>query len=439
MVGVPVLSLVPCFIQLLKIPITHHTVSIGIGISMAVSAVILAIRFRKPKFSVTMPQLYEIPFFIVIAVLMGVSIWRCYYYPVTPRDMLSGPELLAEFTVREKTMINSVYNIDLQTTNNYFKSPYITCLQIMYKLLVQPFGQIWLSVLFISFTGWFYIQLRERIHPVFAGILLLCFFIIPDMFAYTFMILYDYSNMVFFCVGFFFISRFIHHNKMNDLAFAAFMLGLSTYIRTETLVLVGLATPLITWHLWKKQQLALPKVAMHSAVFLLTSAFFYLLCTNVFIASFVPVHFDVSSQMNKNLANVGQYFHRFTDMNELLLFSQGGQNIYGMFNYIFVFVLILDLVWPRKYNLEARVALYGIAVVYFGLPLLNYLFPLVDLFNTTKRGFFKAMPLMVLYMANSGFLQKISTLIKNWEYPEFKEQKMEPVARKPMPRAPLKK
>ncbi|MFI5195924.1 MAG: hypothetical protein ACHQD8_02450 [Chitinophagales bacterium] len=50
------------------------------------------------------------------------------------------------------------------------------------------------------------------------------------------------------------------------------------------------------------------------------------------------------------------------------------------------------------------------------MALLGYLIPLVDLMNTTKRGLFKALPLMLLYMANSASLQRISEAIKQWEF-----------------------
>lgn len=428
-VSVPVLSMVPCCVQLLKLPIDLQTISIGVGILAGLSALSLLIKFKKPKFNIDLPSIYELPFITVYVVLLIISVWRCYYYPPTARDMLSGPELIAEYAVREKTMINSVFSIDLQTTNNYFKSPYITSLQIIYKLLVQPFGQLWLSVLVLPYTVWLYSILREKIHPVLAGALMLCYFAIPDLFAYTFLILYDYSNMVFFFAGYYFIARHMETKRMHDFAFSAFLFGLSTYIRTETLVMVGMTTPLLIYYFYKQEKMQLQKIAIRIVMFSVVPLAFYYLCNHIFVHNFVPVEaFEkyLSSQINPNLGKVSTLFDRFSDMNELLLFSKGGEAIYGCYIYIFCFFLFADVVWPRKYNLEARIALYGIAVVYFGLPFLNYLFPLVDLFNTTKRGFFKALPLMAFYMANSGILLRVSGWMKNWEYPALKAKKDEP-------------
>jgi len=77
--------------------------------------------------------------------------------------------------------------------------------------------------------------------------------------------------------------------------------------------------------------------------------------------------------------------------------------------------LLLDLFWIRRFNNIAVISLFGIAVVYIGLAFLGYLLPLVDLVNTTKRGLFKALPLMLLYMSNSGATLLLSDKIKNWE------------------------
>ena len=58
--------------------------------------------------------------------------------------------------------------------------------------------------------------------------------------------------------------------------------------------------------------------------------------------------------------------------------------------------------------------LYGILAVYFGLALLGFLIPLVDLENTTKRGLFKLLPLMLLYLCNSSSIAFISGKLARW-------------------------
>ncbi|MCD6010813.1 MAG: hypothetical protein K0Q79_675 [Flavipsychrobacter sp.] len=414
MVGVPVISFGPCILQLLHIPIDAQSVTITAAVMGALHAIPLFVPFRRPRFKFNLPQLYQVPFLLVITALVLISVWRCYYYPTYARDMLSGPELIAEYTVREKTMINSVFTIDLHTTNNHFKSPYITTLQVIYKLLVHPFGGLWLSVLFVSFMIWLYTLVKERIHPVLAGFLLFLFISTPELYAYTYLVLYDYSNMVLFFCGFYFLVRYTDEYKANQLLFAAFLFGIATYIRAETLMLVAMIVPLLLVYLYKDK---MPKQGIVKvALFMAVPVFFYVLCIHVFVRLFVPVPFDVGGQMNQDLGNISVFFHRLLEVQSPLIFSRGGLLVFGFFIPFFYAVLLVDLAWQRKFSRESVIMLYGIAVVMIGLPFISYLFPLADLYNTTKRGLFKMLPLMLIYLANSSTLQRLSELIKKWEF-----------------------
>lgn len=414
--GVGLIAFVPCLLQLFGIPITILSSCIGVSVFVALLCIsLMRSRARITIPSLKLPALYEWPFIIVILLLALVSVWRCFYYPPSPRDMLSGPELIAEYAVREGTMINSVFTIDLQTTNNHFKSPFITGLQILYKLLVNEFGQQWLSVIFLSFIAWLYVLLRRWVHPIIAGMLLLFFVATPDLFAYSYLMLYDYSNMVYFFFGFYFLKCYLLDRNQPDLLFSAFLVGLATYVRNETLVLVGLLLPLLLFHLFR-QKVSQAQLLKRACAFILIPALFYCVCMYLFIRNFVPVAFDVSGQLNHNLLQVSVFFKRFWDMHVLLIFKPIGLSVYGVFIYFFMGLLLVDLIWPRNFNKESRIILYGIAVVYFGMPLLGYLFPLFDLFNTTKRGLFKVLPLMLIYMANSGLIQRLSDYIRKWEY-----------------------
>jgi len=416
-IGVAVLSFVPCFVQLMNIAITVTSVSIGIGVVTWLLIIPLVINFKKPVFQkIVLPARYEWPFIIILIFLMAVSVWRCFYYPPLSRDMLTGPELIAEYTVRESTLVNSVFSIDLTTTNNYFKSPFITGLQIIYKLLVCPFGQLWLSVIFVSFTTWLYALMRRAIHPLLGGLLLLFFISIPDLYAYTYIILYDYSNTVFFFCGFYFLYRDSESQLTADILLATFLFGLATYIRTETLVLVVMTAPLLFTILYRLKVPA-KKATLYAAAFLGIPALFYVVCIHVFVRNFIPIPFDLGSQVNPQLSHVSVFFARLWDMNRYLIFSRWGISEYGYFIFLFCYLLLLDVCCIRRFNRASLIALYGIAVVYFGIAFLGYLLPLYDLDNTTKRGLFKLLPLMFLYMCNSGVLLRLSAALEKWEYP----------------------
>jgi len=420
-IGVPLISFAPCILQLLHVPITLASVSVAITIMFFAFSIPLLRNFKLPVFHrINMPKSYEWAALIICFSLMFYSVWRCFYFPPLSRDALTGPELIAEFTIREKTMINSVFNVDLTTTNNYYKSPYVTSLQIIYKLLVCPFGQLWLSVIFVCFTIWLYDLLKERIHPILAGVLLILFMTIAEMFAYTFLILYDYSNTVFFFLGFYFLMKYFKSGYFRELMLSAFLFGVATYIRTETLVLVVMVLPLVFIH-FRTKYMSGVMIIKQLSLFMVAPVAFYFLCMHVFVALFIPIPFDFSSQLNPDLNNFAFFFERLKEINTRLIFSEYALGLWGYFIYIFLVFLAIDIIWKRRFNLEARTALYGIALVYLGLGLLGYLIPHVDLMNTTKRGLFKALPLMLLYLANSNSLLTISEYLKKLEYKPTKD------------------
>lgn len=434
MMGVPLVSLGPCFLQLLGIPIDLHTVVASIFTTMAVCALPILFGLRKnlKSFRLKKPamlKLYELPLLGICTWLAVVSVWRCFYYPPSASDMLSGPELLAEYAVREKTMISTVFTLDFRLDKiaapNIFKSPFITALQIEYKLLVQPFGQLWLSVLFVSFTLWLYTLLRERIHPIIAGLLLLLFMTIPELYAYTYMILYDYSNMVFFFAGYIFLSRYMGSNRPRDLAMSAVLLGFATYIRIDTLVFTTLLLPMLVVHLYRRK-MPLKQAALLTAGFTALPLFFCFLCMDVFIRNFVPMTLQMSRVTNTNMADLSLISQKLHDIITQLIISREGVGLFAYFVYAFFWVFVADVLWIRKLSREAVMALAGVLIIYLGLGIIGYLLPNVAITITLKRSFFKALPLMLWYMCNSGILQRLSALIYKWEYDKENKSPVEP-------------
>ncbi len=425
MIGVPIISFAPCFVQLMGYPIVMNTMIVATCIVTLVCSLPLLFPLRRPRMIIwEIPKLYEVPFLVIIIGLLIISAWRAWYLPPTARDVLSGPELLAEYAVKEKNMISSVFTIDLRTTNNYFKSPYLTCLQILYKILVFPFGQLWLSVLSTSFVCWLYVVIREKCHPLLSAFIVFFFLITPDIYSYSFIILYDYSNMVFFFCGFYFLSGFLTSRKLNELLFASFLFGLATYIRTETVVLVTFIIPLLLYYFYKRKA-SFMEIGKYSAILLSFSVVLYFVCIDVFVKKFVIIPLDIKSQVNPNLLDLSVLIQRFLDMNFGLIFSAAGRGTFAYFIYFFGILFFVDLIFFRKrYNHEARIALYGVAVVYFGVPFLGYLLPLFDLGNTTKRALFKAVPLMVWYISKGGLFSYLTEKLNNYELGISKPKKV---------------
>jgi hypothetical protein len=359
-------------------------------------------------------RLYEIPFLLVVIALVLISIWRCYYWPPTPRDLTSGAEVIAEYTTKEKTMINSVFTVNMQRSNNQFKPPFITSLQIIYKYAGFPFGQLWLSTIFISFLVFLYHALSQKIHRLLAGLLLIAFIAIPEMYAYTFMALFDYSNAVYFLLSAYLIFEYFRNNEKSYLILSSLMMGIATYIRSETLVLAGfMALALISYEIRKRH--GLHKLLSSFFVFILPPLILYLLSITIYINYYMPSQYDIAGLVNKDLFNVKALATRLMTINKDVLFSQQGIIYYAYFVFLFLLVLLIDLVLFRKLNLMARNFLFGVFVIYLGLTLLGHVIPGMDIDHSTKRGFMKMFPLMLLYMGNSTSLLWLSEKIKNWE------------------------
>jgi hypothetical protein len=430
LLGVAVFSVMPFLLQLAFIPLT----SVNIFVSIIVACVLLNLKFKSGiarlqelkaniRFRI---KIYELPYVALIVFIVFVSAWRCFYYPPLPRDLTSGAEVIAEYAIREKTMINSVFSVNLETTNNVFKPPYITCLQIIYKYAGFEFGQIWLSTIFACFLIFLYHALTFTIHRVFAGLLMIFFLAIPEMFAYTIMVLFDYSNAVFFFLSVWFLYEFFRNEQRNYLAFAGLLMAIATYIRSETLILACLMVPAIVWHHWKNKT-GIVKGLVSSAFFVVPSVLAYVISITIFINRYLPVQYNIGELVNSNLGNLEPFFARLNQMTFNLIFDELNDDIevkkgigyYGYFFYFFLALLLFEIVFNLKYKNKisgtARNWLYAVLVIYFGFPLLGYLLPLLDLDNSTKRGLFKIFPLMLLYMANNSLLVAWSQKITKWE------------------------
>jgi hypothetical protein len=364
--------------------------------------------FRNTRFKMAV---YEIPVLVVLTIIVFVSVWRCFYFPPTPRDLTSGAEAIADYAVREKTMINSVFTVNVESTNNVFKPPFVTCLQLIYKLAGFMFGQLWLSVVVISFTIFLYHTLSLTLHRALAGLLLLCFIAIPEMFAYTFMVLFDYSNAVFFFLSIYFLTTFFNNGKTNYLFFAGALMGIATYARSETLVLACFIAPAILLNAIKEKQ-GLKKALAWPLVFVLPSLVLYVLCGPVYLNHYLPVKYNVGELVTPHLLDFKPLLTRFTAMNTELIFSSMGINYYGYFIFMFLALFIADIIFKGRLNAAARNWLYAVLVIYIGLAVLGYLLPLMDLDNSTKRGLFKILPLMLLYMANNRLLIQFSAWLE---------------------------
>jgi hypothetical protein len=256
--------------------------------------------------------------------------------------------------------------------------------------------------------------MKEKIHPIIAGLLLLLFLMTPEMYAYTFMILYDYSNMIFFFLSLYFLFDYFRNKIPAHFYFAGLLMGIATYIRSETLVLAFLFLPPILLTQIRGRE-PVKKIALANLFFFLPSLLGYYLTSQLYIKYYLPVHYDIGSLINNHLSDLHPLFQRYTDIVTHLVASEFGIHLWGYLFYITAFLFLAEGLFRGRYNKDARNWLYAILALYIGIGALGFALPMMNLNETTKRALFKLLPLAVLYLANNNLLFRLSQWISRWE------------------------
>ena len=416
LIGVAVFSFVPFVLQLLYVPITSFTV-FGTLLLIALLLNIRPLTNAKHLKTFILPtkvgiKLYEIPFLLVTGFIVFLSVWRCFYLPPAPFDAISGGELIAEYAIKEKTMINSAFAVE--PNGNTLKPAFLTSLQVIYKMAGFPFGQVWLSNVFICFIVILHHLLSRNVHRLLAWLLLLMFISIPEMFGYTYMALYDYTNAVFFFLSIYFLVEFFQTQQRNFFWLSATLMSIATYTRPEMPVLIVMLLPMAIYNKLK-EKVSIWRSMKICIEFGLPSLLVYLLSVTIYINFYLPQEYSVAEQVNPNVWNVSSAFNSIAKASSNLIFSKKGIEYYSYFIYIFLTLVLAELIFKRKLNREAKNYLYSIAVVFLAYPLLNHLLPGLTIENSVKRGYFKMFPLMLMYMSCNHFLSTLSDKIEKWE------------------------
>jgi len=421
LMGIAIYSLVPFIMELVHIRLTGLNIFIALALLSIVLSVIRIKRMISSLVSLIKNisfrlKLYELPFIAVMAFMIFVSAWRCFYYPPTSRDFTSGAEVIAEYAFKEKTMVNSAFSVNMESTNNQFKPPYLTTLQIIYKYAGFPFGQVWLSSVFLFFIIFLYHSLSTRLHKILVGALLIFFIAIPEMYAYTIMALFDYSNAVFLFLAFYFLFEyFLVEQKINYLLFSSLLMAISVYIRSETLVLSFFTVLYMIWFQYFKKKQGLKGAILLPGIYMLLPVLFYVLSITIYINTYLPQKYNISGQVNNNLFDVTPFFTRLTEMNTKLVFGENNTYLYGYFFYLFIILFLAELIFFRGFKGDAKKWLVAGAIIFLGIAFLGYLLPLLDLANSTKRGLFKIFPVMLFYFSCNQLLIKASDKLRALE------------------------
>lgn len=415
-----IIASVSCFaLQLVYIPLTVINVyGTLLGLALLLNAGRIAVykRRRLPRMFPVAVRLYEWPFILFIGYALIGSAWRCYYLPPQARDLMSGPEAIAAFALKEYTFINSIFRTNLESTNNQFKSPFLHSLLLIYKMAGFKYGGLWLSQISFCFMLLVFKWLKALLHPVLAGLLSMLLLSAPEFFAYTYLILYDYSNAVFFFIGYYYLLLYMKDWQRPHLLLTALMFAASVYVRSETFILVGLMLPLFLVRGWK-DKLPAGKLVFRAACLTGMAFLGYFTVVEVYNNHYLPQQYHVlENLMNRDPGNLRPFFERAGKVWDSLITGDWSITLYGYIFYAFFVCFGAELVLRRQFSRSAVDWLYGIFAVYFGLLLTGFLFPLMDIDNSTKRGLFKVLPLIIFYLGNNHFIRTLSDKIRKMEF-----------------------
>ncbi len=411
MLGIAISSIIPTALELLHIPLTRASTYSTIIICMLLCNVKVIRNYKKIRLTPIKLNidLYEWPWITIIGLLFVFAAYRCMIMPPYPRDLLAGPEPIAEFALREHTFINSVFEIDFVLNNNPFKSLYIPSLQLIYKQIGFPFGKVWLIALNFSFLVFLYQYIKEHTHTIIAGLLVTILMFTPELYAYMYLVLYDYSNMVFFFVSIYCLGKYIFSKQTSFLYLSILFISIATYIRPETLIISSLIAVYVT--VYKLYTKTVYIKHRDSFLFFAMPVLIYFLTSHLYLNYYLPVQYDTANELNTNLFNLSPLFQRAGNMFSVLIFSEVGLNNWGYTYFILSIISVADVIIYRKISKKAAFWLCMLLATYFGIAIVGYLFPLADLMNTTKRALFKLLPIFIVYVSHTEIVKNTCKLL----------------------------
>ncbi len=335
----------------------------------------------------------------IVLFLMAPAAWLAYYVPVSAYDAIAGPDLVAKYAVQEGRIASSLFHdLEGNLSNQPFYAPFVMLMQIQYRIVGNPFGQVWLPVMALAFIGVVYSRVRMETHGVIAGLLTVLFVMIPEMYFYTTSVLTDYSNAVFFGCAVLLLHDYLKTRQGGNLALASVLMGLACFTRIDTIVHAGLGIAFTGLYMTVRRTgpFVPAKVLKCMGGMLLVSFAFFVVWNVLYIRAFLPASPSVGEQLHFDLFHPAKVLANMREINRKLIF---GTIFYGYIIPIFTAWLVVSAVVTR--TIRPVLILLWIAALYIGFVVILGLFPSAVVEFTVKRGFFKLFPLMVFYMAAS--------------------------------------
>ncbi len=400
-------------LQLVNVPLTlTSTLLSGAGCAILCNVLIartssfLTWFMREPHFNIKMYDLVVIGFAASVGYIV---VWASWYWPVTPFDAMAGIDLVARHTVAEGNIVNRVFtdpSLAGNLSNQPFYAPFAMLMQVMYRLIGFEYGQVWLGIVAVCFSWFMYSTLRQYCHPFIANALWLLFILTPEMLGYTYLLQTDYLNAVFFAAGAILLLMHLDSEKNATLFASIVFFAAACWSRTETVAIVGLSLLFVVPVLWKR--LGSKATIKYAVQTMVVCVVIFALWHVLFFRHYLPVYPDSSAEL------VGFSFEKFLNVISStfsnVIFDKG---LWGAAFVLFTGFVVVDAVYMRKFN-NATVLLV-IAAVFVGLVFIGTVFSSAVVAQTLRRGVFKIIPLMFVYVASTTTMKYFSDRLLSWE------------------------
>ncbi|MFD2521612.1 hypothetical protein [Emticicia soli] len=398
LLGIGLTSFVPFLLELAHININKVSVLLSMAL-LAIASAICCIYNRRFLIQIlsinnSKIRLYEIPFFLITAYFMYISIWKCYFYPNIPFDTLVGPELIAKATFFEQTLRNTIYTDFLTHTyplsNQPYYAPFIMLMQVIFLCLGSLFGKIWLSGMVLAFFLYFYFELRYYIHPLLVGWLLTFLWFMPELYSYTYLVQTDYPNAIFLFIAFSCMYRYYLNDnpKKADFWLSSLFFGFASWTRTETILFL----PVILLFLTKQRFII--KALSYSIIPLILFIGWNYIFLGFIIPKAVPlgtINFDFSDYFSRGWTTLVGTHKIMFDI--------------AYWNYSFILFFIILLVNISLYRTKTEfLKLSWVMGMHIIFMLIVLHIEGANIPFTFRRGFFKIIFLSLFYAGTSQLL-----------------------------------
>jgi len=336
-------------------------------------------------------------------------VWAAWYWPVTPFDAMAGIDLVARQVMAEGTIVNRVYtdpSLHGFLSNQPFYAPFAMLMQVIYRALGFGYGQVWLGVSAVMFSWFMWSSLRQVIHPFIAGILWLLLILTPELLGYTYLLQTDYINAVFLATAVILLYFTVEREGFDARGASILMLSAACWSRTETIALVGLGLLATLPLLLKKWDAT--KAWTFSILALVGGLITFGLWNGLYLQVMLPARPEAVTELaGLDPARFGSVV---SDTFSNVILDKG---LWAASFLVFILALLSNLAFKR--TAAPYLILFWIVAVFIGLEIVGTVFTAAVVEQTLRRGIFKIIPLMFMYVAASPAMAIVDRKLTEWE------------------------